>query len=251
MVSELGIAQKLVELVPAGRFCIQCGMAIPLPGYTIITTPFENENNEGNKQAYEVLAKVQDELLKRLDIPKYAKTPKESFHMTVADLISKQDYMLNIERLGREDDFVRMVRRLFTADKVIRVGNQSPEMLINGLSLFPSFVIAVVSSEDKTSYNKLLDFRNAIYSDKGLQKRAIKAPGFKYTFHVTLAYIEDYLTIDECKRLKCTLAELNQRYFATPLPFKVLHAELRKFNDMSCFYRQRDWPVFHFTSSEL
>ena len=44
MVSELGIAQKLVELVPAGRFCIQCGMAIPLPGYTIITTPFENEN---------------------------------------------------------------------------------------------------------------------------------------------------------------------------------------------------------------
>jgi len=230
---------------PARRFTSENGgvwTAVPFWGYTIITPTFQEEHHRVNVATYARLGDVQQLLSGRLGLAQYAPVPITSLHLTITDLVSSTEYEKLAATFLREQDFRQAVSSCF--GQLCIQGVVRAEVV--GLSLFSSrVVIALVGFEDEQGYQRLRLFRDAVYRDETLSSFGIKQKS-KYTGHITLAYVESVLTEPEQDRLACTLADLNQRLFASPLPLNVSRGEMRRFDDVSRFYRKRGWPVFKF-----
>ncbi len=244
LISDSEIELRVKKLKPGGRWDLNTRNPLPHPGYTIITPPFFEEDIERNRQTYGTLVNVQNELLKCIGTSSYVPAPPNSFHMTVADLVSTERYEAKVVKSQKEGTLRNEVRRVFSNLSHLQA-DRAPEMLVKGLTLFPIVVVAIVSTKDGEGYRKLANFRDAIYADPKLKQMGVDRK-FSFTGHVTLAYIEHQPSEDELDCLAKTLKTLNRDRFGHGLPLTGARAELRKFNDMSCFYREYDWPVFRF-----
>lgn len=239
MISEQTVWQRSGQLTPpARRFARGAGgdwKPIGHPGYTVITPTFVDESE--NINTYERLGDVQDFLLKRLGVAANAPAPVTAFHLTVADLVAERTYTSS-----EEQQLLQALSFIFNQLTL----NGEVRFQILGLSLFAAgFIIAVVGAADSSGYERLMLFRNAIYNDLQIHDLGVERK-FKFTGHITLAYIEDALTKQDRDRIAEVLTEANRSLFVKPLPLEVMRAEVRKFEDMSAFYRQGGWPVFDF-----
>ncbi len=68
---------------------------------------------------------------------------------------------------------------------------------------------------------------------------------YNLTAHITLGYFGDVTDIDR-DRLSQTFWELNQQWLEDSPEYLVQRAELRKFDDMTRYDREPDWPVLNF-----
>ncbi len=245
LLTETTLRQRAGEIKPpAGRFMRKdTGEWTPLehPGYTIITPPFEDEEEEDNVQTYETLRDVQQFILERLNPLQYAPAPEAPLHFTISDLVSGDTYKKRVDG-PQEQSFLIALASCF--DELNLRG--AIKMNVLGVSLFlGGFVIALVGAYDEQSYKRLMLFRNAIYEAERLKNFGVLRK-FKFTGHITLAYIESELSAKDRTRLAKTLVDVKERFFDNPLPLNVVRADVRKFDDMSRFYRCEGWPVFLF-----
>lgn len=244
MISEKAIRQISGQLTPPTRRFAKGADGdwepIGHPGYTVITPTFVDDSE--NISTYARLGDVQHFLLKRLGVATNAPAPITAFHLTVADLVAGKTYTGKVQGSKQQ----QLLQALFFVFNRLALDGEI-RLKIFGLSLFEAgFIIAVVGATDASGYERLMLFRNAIYNDTQLRDLGVERK-FKFTGHITLAYIEeDALSEQDRDRIAKTLTVANCNLFAKPLPLEVVRAEVRKFDNMSAFYRQGGWPVFDF-----
>ncbi len=259
LLREEEIFARVEKLQIARRFCLTCATALPLPGYTIITLPRGEEENKTNLEAYNALLEVRKQLFNNTDYAqKCVPVPDNSLHMTLADLVSQQTYVLNVKEPNRGNELIKEVKNIF--DDFTSKGPRSvPQMTVKGLSLVPQSpvcLVAIVGPRTPKDYTTLMELRYFIYDKSPILMDMGVKRHFPYVFHITLAYIEEFLSQDECNHLKDKILEVNTTVFDSDkdIVFNILSAEFRKFDDVSRFDRDTDtpfWPVVHFNKKGM
>jgi len=199
---------------------------LPLEGYTIITPP--NHDDKKNEAAYGKLCDLSD----KLSVPGIVPVPSEAWHMTLADLISEGNYA---ELLAKENEknLIDYIQALFNQIKKMGVLSEC-KMKIKGIGLFPHCIVAIVAPNNKQSYDVLIMLRDILYESQNLQNLGIKRPE-PYGFHITLAYVEAYLTEKNRIMLTDEISKINDKWPCNDIEFIVDQANLSKFENMSNF----------------
>ncbi|WP_253188480.1 DUF1868 domain-containing protein [Leptolyngbya sp. 'hensonii'] len=227
--------------------------AVPFPGYTIITPPWEDEVKNG--PFYSRLKQVQQQLLEKLPPNLLIPVPPESFHMTLADLIWDTAYQHAQEKPEFEAQLCDCTARIFqqyeSADRQVHAMGWQ----ILGFLLMTRAIGVCLAPKEEHSYEEIVQFRRAIYQNPELIALGIEQQ-YHLTAHVTLGYLGDVPSdLDQdspeskafASHLSHTLTDLNQQWLNDePHELLIHQAELRKFDDMNRYYRHEGWPVVKF-----
>lgn len=217
--------------------------AVPFPGYTVITPPAEEDSQ--NFTFYKNLNACQQQLLQlTLGSDLIVPVPPASFHLTLADLIWESDYHHASENSKFE------VQLRYTISQIFQQCHQSItqtnpilwQML--GLIVMPRAIGVCLVPKDESSYERIFEFRRAIYQTRDLFALGIQQR-YHFTAHVTLGYFGDLPHNLDRDRLSASLFDLNQQWLENSSELWVHKAELRKFDDMTRYYREPDWPVLN------
>lgn len=244
--SELTIRETIDQLQPLELFIWdRQGEWKPRrhAGYTLITPNFPDD--AVNIKAYVHLGDTQQRFFGKLESGQYVLAPVSAFHLTVARLVSGPEYEKRI--MGRQDQFF-----IETLAKEFRQfpSFKSIEMMIRGVSVLPGgFIAALLEAAQEDDYQRLLSFRNQLYGNGTLKSFGVE-PKRPFIGHVTLAYIQARLNQENRNNLLETIQTINQRYFATPVPFEITQAEVRKFDHYLKFDREPSWPVVQFPTEK-
>ena len=216
------------------------------PGYTLVSPP-GSEDSSKNSAFYSKLQSYQQEIL---DLGAYSDLiiplPPDSFHLTLADLIWHSAY-----RDARETnpDFEAQLRSCF--DDIFQQYQNSvtpdnpPRWQILGLILMPRGIALSLVPLDKHSYEQIINLRRAIYQNPKLIALGIEQQ-YNFTAHITLGYFGEIASDLNRVNFATMLSELNQKWIENLPTLTVYRAELRKFDDMTRYYREQDSPVLVF-----
>ncbi|MEM6401864.1 MAG: DUF1868 domain-containing protein [Cyanobacteria bacterium P01_D01_bin.116] len=220
--------------------------AVSFPGYTLIS-PSNGQDDSVNSAFYSKMRDYQQEILQLpmssdLIIP----LPHDSFHMTVADLIWDSAYR---DAKETNPDFETQLKSCFNDifqqyQKSLNPKN-TPKWQMLGLMLMPRAVAVCLVPLDKESYEQIVNLRRAIYQNPQLIALGIEQQ-YNFTAHVTLGYFSKIPPDLNRADFATTLSELNQKWVDNLPTLTVERAELRKFDDMTHFYRESDSPVLIF-----
>ncbi len=218
--------------------------AVPFPGYAVIT-PAGSEDAK-NVGLYQTLADYQAQLLQQLGTKLFVPVPSESFHLTLADLIWDGSYLATVEANPQFDQQIKScIADIFQQCQPLTDGNAIRFQVI-GLNVMTRAISACLAPTDEQSYERLLKFRRAVYQSRGLMGLGIEQQ-YYFTPHVTLGYFGTIPLAAELTTMGDRVVELNQKWLdKEPQEFWVHRAELRKFDDMTRYYREADWPTFDF-----
>ncbi|HEY9875278.1 MAG TPA: DUF1868 domain-containing protein [Candidatus Obscuribacterales bacterium] len=218
--------------------------AVPFPGYTVITPPWEEEAE--NSALYENLKACQEQLLQQLDTDLMVPVPADSFHLTLADLIWDGAYSDAVR--GNPDFDVQLRDRIaesFEQCKTSVTGGNPIHWQLLGLIIMPRAVGVCLLPKHENFYERILQLRRSIYQNPGLIALGIEQQ-YHFTAHITLGYFGDIPPELYRDRLSATLSQLNDQWLDAPQELWIRRAELRKFDDMTRYYREPDWPVLEF-----
>ncbi len=221
--------------------------AKPFPGYTICTPPWKDLKDEPVTLAlYQELERCQKQLLDQLGSDLFIPVPSESFHLTLADLVWESAYQ---DAIAAHPDFEAKLQhdiaRIFqgTSEELENKGSIPLQML--GLTLMPRAIVVCLAPTDVNAHNRLWQFRRLIYQSPELMGLGIEQQ-YGFTAHITLGYFgtvaEDFDPEQVCE----ILSRLNDAWLGTRNLFDVHYAQLRKFEDMTDYHREANWPVFAF-----
>jgi len=227
---------------------------VPFPGYTIITPTWEDESN--NAHFYTNLKDYQHQLLQQLTPGLVVPVPPESFHLTVADLIWDSGYRHAMENPEFEPRLRERIAQIFQQCKSLMVSDHPIRLQLLGIVVMPRAIGVCLAPKEESSYERLSEFRRAIYQDADLVALGIEQQ-YHFTAHVTLGYFGDVpANLNQepvpgeaslASRLSQTLTELNHRWLESePQELYVHRAELRKFEDMTRYFREPDWATIDF-----
>lgn len=216
---------------------------VPFPGYSVITPP-AGEDAE-NTALYSNLQSVQQRLLQEIADGAIVALPPDSFHLTVADLIWSSAFQDASENNPKFEEQLRdRMKECFATCKPL-AGGPEIRWTVLGLMVMTRAVGVCLAPTDENSYKQILEFRRSIYQNPDLIALGIEQQ-YHLTAHITLAYFGDTGPNLDRDRLVAVMSELNDQWLDTPQELCVHRAELRKFDDMTSYVRQPDWPVFEF-----
>lgn len=238
-------AQHIQE---SSKFQINSGVreAAAFPGYTLITPPAEEESE--NSAFYGKLQIYQQELLqlpvnRDLIVP----VPPASFHLTLADLIWDNAFLDAREKNPQFDEELHScLGEIFQQYQQSMTNRNHPikwEML--GLILMPRAIAVCLVPKDQRSYDEIIQFRRTIYQNPKLIALGIEQH-YHFTAHITLAYFGEIPSDLDRTNFSTLLSGLNQQWLLNLPEFSIDRVELRKFDDMTRYDRQPDWPVLQF-----
>ncbi|MBR8840856.1 MAG: DUF1868 domain-containing protein [Stigonema ocellatum SAG 48.90 = DSM 106950] len=238
---------QIQHIQESSKFCLTSDgkrRAMPFPGYAVMTPPSEEKESE-NFAFYTNLQGYQQELLQLpLDHDLIVPVPPASFHLTLADLIWESAYL---DICDKNPAFEQQLHSSFT--EIFEQYQQSMtdttrpicwQML--GLIVMPRSVGVCLVPQDKDCYEQIVNLRRAIFQNPKLMALGIEQ-NYHFTAHVTLGYFGEVAPDLDRDRFSTMLADLNQQWLLSPPEFVIRRAELRKFDDMTHYYRQPDWPI--------
>lgn len=216
--------------------------AVPFPGYTVITLPAGEDSQ--NLDFYQNLNLCQQQLLQlplndNLIVP----IPAASLHLTLADLIWDSAYRYAQENSEFEVQLRNCISEIFQQYRQSLATNQIGWQIL-GLFVMPRAIGVCLIPKNESSYEQILKFRRTIYQSSGLTALGIEQH-YHFTAHITLGYFGDLSPNLNRDRLSTSLTELNQQWSHSP-ELNVHRAELRKFDDMTRYYREPDWAILDF-----
>lgn len=217
--------------------------AVSFPGYTVITPPAseDTENSAFYSRLNDYAAQLQLETASGVIVP----IPNASFHLTLADLIWDSAYRYANEKNPQFGEQLGVcITQIFQQYQKSITSPQGIRWQMLGLTVMPRAVAICLLPKDQESYEQLLQFRRAIYQNPDLMALGIEQQ-YNLTAHITLGYFGDVTDIDR-DRLSQTFWELNQQWLEDSPEYLVQRAELRKFDDMTRYDREPDWPVLNF-----
>ena len=244
ILKEETIREFASQLETLGMFQESCdGLWEPVQysGYTLITPTFLDDHE--NVGLYRHLSDIREELFWNILLPGIVWAPTIALHMTIGRLISGDVFASRIMN-SREEEFLLALSQLFSQISSSR--SCSIKFEVKGLSIFPQGVIAaIVSPVTEDDYQRLQAFRDYLYTDKVLDTLGVER---KRSFHghITLFYNEEKLSRIDRRKLADAVIDINKRFFSKPLPFNLTRAEVRKFGNISEFYRRDHWPWYVF-----
>jgi len=227
------------ELVPTGGL-----KALPFPGYTIITPPGQ-EDDAQNQPLFKVLEQTQKQLNEHLGQDLFALVPASSFHVTLADLIWDGAYRHAAGDARFETQLRDRLQQIFQQCAPIQE-NKPIQFQALGLMVMTRAVAICLAPTDEYSYERILKFRRSIYQNRDLIGLGIEQQ-YYFTPHITLGYFGTAPTDEQRLKMGDIFIDLNQQWLdQNPHLYYVTRAELRKFDDMTRYYREPDWAVFQF-----
>ncbi|MBD2135763.1 MAG: DUF1868 domain-containing protein [Sphaerospermopsis kisseleviana] len=218
----------------------------PFPGYTLITPPAAEDTQ--NADFYSQIETFQRSLLELpINSDLIVPLPPASFHFTLADLIWDHAYIHATEKNPQfEQDLNTCLGNLFKQYQQLRGEVSNPiswQML--GLIVMPRALAVCLIPKDERSYEEIIQLRRLIYQNRKLMGLGIEQH-YHFTAHVTLGYFGEIPTDLDRVQLSNLLSELNQQWLLN-FPEIVIHqAELRKFDDMTAYYRQPEFTSLEF-----
>ncbi|MEH2231760.1 MAG: DUF1868 domain-containing protein [Nostoc sp.] len=220
--------------------------AASFPGYTLITPPAEEESQ--NSAFYAKLQTYQQELLqlpvnRNLIVP----VPAASFHLTLADLIWDNAYLDTYEKNPKFDEELHFcLAEMFQQYQQLMTNRNNPikwQML--GLILMPRAIAVCLVPQDQRCYEEIIQFRRTIYQNPKLIALGIEQH-YHFTAHVTLAYFGEVPSDLDRISFSTMLSQLNEQWLLNLPQFLIDRVELRKFDNMTRYYREPDWPILAF-----
>ncbi|MDZ8090851.1 MAG: DUF1868 domain-containing protein [Nostoc sp. DedQUE05] len=238
-------AQHIQE---SSKFQLHSGLrqAASFPGYTLITPPAEEESH--NSAFYAKLQTYQQELLqlpvnRNLIVP----VPPASFHLTLADLIWDNAYLDAYEKNPKFDEELHScLAEIFQKYQQLVTNRSHPikwQML--GLILMPRAIAICLVPQDERCYEEIIQFRRTIYQNPKLIALGIEQH-YHFTAHVTLAYFGEVPSDLDRINFSTILSQLNEQWLLNLPEFSIDRVELRKFDNMTRYYRESDWPILDF-----
>ncbi len=215
--------------------------AVPFPGYSIITPPAEVDTE--NLGFYQTLQAVQQQVSDSLDSNFFIPIPPESLHLTLADLIWDSAYRDAVKTPGFEQKLQAAIAQSFETLKLDY--NQPIRWQVFGLIVMTRALGVCLVPRDEASYNQILKLRRAVYQNHSVMAAGIEQQ-YYLTAHITFGYFGEIPKDLDREKLTEQFTQINQQLLDDPLDFTVKAAELRKFEDMTRYYRSSDWPVFTF-----
>ena len=217
---------------------------VPFPGYSIIAPPMKDDPE--NQAFYAELAAYQQQIVTVLGNQLFIPVPKESFHLTLADLIWDSTYRhASQTNPDFEPQLQQQSAQIFQQSGELTEGKPLQFQLL-GLMVMTRAIAVCLSPTDPHSHDRLLKFRSNIYQTRKLMALGIEQQ-YYFTPHITLGYFGEIPPADQLGQLSDQFDALNQRWVGKdPQEFWVQRAELRKFDDMTSYYRQPGWPTLEF-----
>jgi hypothetical protein len=221
------------------------GEPVYFPGYTV-TTPIAIDDTT-NQMFYRELDSLKQKLQKEIEPKTIVFLPSDTFHFTLADLIWEDNYRATIEKNPDFDTQLQAkIAEIFTTFQEENTLEQPIYWEFLGLIVKPRTIAVLLVPKDKASYQNIMIFRRYIYQNSGLMGLGIEQQ-YDFTAHVTLGYFGDIpanLDIDKVQNL---LLELNEKWLETESPTIAVHSgELRKFDNMTHYYREENYPAIEF-----
>ena len=239
---------QIQHIQESSKFRVYGGVreAAPFPGYTLITPPAEEDAN--NAAFYSQIQAYQQQLL---DLPissdLIVPVPAASFHLTVADLIwdSAFDHACQKNPQFAEDLNSQLAERFQEYQQLMTKGSHPISWQMLGLIVMPRAIGVCLVPKDKRSYEEIIQFRRIIYQNRRLMGLGIEQH-YHFTAHITLGYFGEISPELDRVKLSDTLSDFNQS-LSLNIPYFLLNkVELRKFDDMTHYYRQPNWPSLDF-----
>ncbi len=217
---------------------------MPFPGYTVITPPWEEDAE--NSAFYQNLQACQEQVLQQLDENLLVPVPPDSFHVTLADLIWDSAYRHAVDENPQfETQLYSAMAQSFEKCKSLVTGSNPIRWQLLGLHIMPRALGVCLLPADEDAYDRILQLRRCIYQNHDLIALGIEQQ-YHFTAHVTLGYFGDVSPELDRERVSATISQLNDQWLENSQELWVHWAELRKFDDMTRYYRQPDWPILEF-----
>ncbi|MFM2063885.1 MAG: hypothetical protein RLZZ507_3556 [Cyanobacteriota bacterium] len=218
----------------------------PFPGYTLITPPAAEDTQ--NADFYRQIESYQRSLLNLpINSDLIVPLPPDSFHFTLADLIWDHAFLHATEKNPQfEQELNSCLGDLFKQYQQLRGEATKPiswQML--GLIVMPRAVAVCLIPKDENSYEEIIQLRRLIYQNRKLMGLGIEQH-YHFTAHITLGYFGEIPANLDRIKLSNMLSELNQEWLLNFPEILVHRAELRKFDNMTHYYRQPDWTSLDF-----
>ncbi|MBD2692173.1 DUF1868 domain-containing protein [Anabaena catenula] len=218
----------------------------PFPGYTLITPP-AGEDTE-NAAFYSQIETYQRSLLELpVNSDLIVPVPPASFHLTVADLIWDHAFHHATQKNPQfAEELNSCLGDLFKQHQESRTKAANPiswQML--GLLVMPRAIGVCLVPKDERSYEEIIQLRRLIYQNRKLMGLGIEQH-YNFTAHITLGYFGEIPAEPDRIELSTMLSELNQQWLLNFPEILINRVELRKFDNMTHYYRQPDWISLDF-----
>lgn len=241
-----GYRSGLQHIQTSPKFAPQEGggrRPVEFPGYSVISPPWRDDSE--NDKFYENMEASQRQLLQLLEPGLAVSVPPESFHLTLADLIW-EDAFRNAcaENPNYEQQLRETIAASFQRCESLKGGPPIRWQAL-GIVLRTRAIGIALAPKDESAYDRIVKLRRAIYQNPNLMALGIEQQ-YHFTAHITLAYFGEIPPNLDRDRLSITLAEFNDKWLDNPQEIVIKRGELRKFDDMTRYYREPDWPVLKF-----
>ncbi|MFM9837803.1 MAG: hypothetical protein ACKVOQ_06025 [Cyclobacteriaceae bacterium] len=243
-VSIDSINQSSFNTKQAGHFIFENDFWSPLPyeGFAVVSMLDEDKVNEPLSNR---LVGLQKDL--RLVVEPsngFYFLPPESFHQTIANTLSADRFNKHIVETGLEVAYPDLVKKAFETIPVFQL-NQPIRMKMIGLAVFGTAIGILGIFENESEYKAITQFRSAFYNDAGLSQLDVKMTR-PFIGHVTLAYIESDLDVNQESQLAHAMNEINESLKSEMNYFAISSAELRRYHHLAEFTRKDNFPIFRF-----
>ncbi len=220
--------------------------AVLFPGYTLISPT--NEDDTVNVEAYAAIQTASDALASQLPEGLLIGLPPTSYHMTIADLIWDSAYRdLSLDP-AYDANLRDRLAALFSEVKPQVVGPTCVSWQVLGFVVMPRAIGVCLIPSDEASYRRTVRVRRSIYQDSAMMGLGIDQQ-YHFTAHVTLGYFGDIPANLDRAAIAKTLSEANQHFAQDKVVLSLDRAELRRFEDMTVYTREPEWPVLNWMSS--
>ncbi len=217
--------------------------AVAFAGYTVIAPPAEEDNQ--NIEFYQSLKSFQKQLIELAPNNLIVPVPPGSLHVTLADLIWESAYHYAQEKVENFDEQLHSaISKIFEQYQQSKTLATPIEWQVLGVIVMPRAIGVSLVPKTESAYNQILNLRRAIYQSPDLTALGLEQH-YHFTPHITLGYFGEVAPDLERDRFSNTISELNQQLSEFP-ELKISQAELRKFDDMTHYYRQANWSVLSF-----
>lgn len=215
---------------------------VPFPGYSVITPTGKDDRN--NAEFYQHLQECQTQLVQQIPGDWLVALPSDSFHFTLADLIWDRAYQQTIAIPNLETQLRDRIANSFAQCSHLATGEPINWQVV-GLVVFTRSIGVLLVPVDEQSYHRIVQLRRAIYQSQSLIALGIEQQ-YHFTGHITLAYFGKIPETLDREKLSNLLTEFNNQWIDNTQKILVERSELRKFENMTEYTREEDWPSFQF-----
>lgn len=215
---------------------------LPFPGYSIVTPPWIDDVDNGD--FYEQVRDLQQQLLQALPPGLLIPVPAESFHVTLADLFWDSAYRDANRDPGFEPQLRDRIAQIFEEYAAQHLVTRSVYWQVLGLAVRARAISVCLAPKDEAAYEQVVTMRRAIFQNSALMGLGMEQQ-YHLTAHITLGYFGEIPGDLDREAVSEDLNQLSLNWLGRQGNHSVWvhHAELRKFDDMTHYYREPDWAT--------